>query len=293
MRNCDASSLDVLLYLDNALTSQELEDFRSHLADCSDCKERLEEERALSCLMREIRPLYLAPQALRARISSAAREQATAVSRSSVCSHKTRLRSLTRWLLDLSQFALHWKPLAAMTLVFGLGLAFIPDALQRVRAADYVEAATQIHRSYLNGVLSLQCRSRSPEVITAWLAGKTPFHFQLPASQSVPSGRAVYWLTGARLVSYKGSPAALVAYETPTEKISLLVASSKSAVIAGGEEVRSGSLIFHYRSGANSEVITWTNHDLAYALVSSLTGSPQHSCLVCHQDMADQNLFKH
>jgi hypothetical protein len=27
--------------------------------------------------------------------------------------------------------------------------------------------------------------------------------------------------------------------------------------------------------------------------VSSLTSSPQHSCLVCHQDMADQNLFKH
>jgi len=34
----------------------------------------------------------------------------------------------------------------------------------------------------------------------------------------VPKGKAVYWLTGARLVSYKGSPAALVAYETPTEK---------------------------------------------------------------------------
>jgi hypothetical protein len=57
--------------------------------------------------------------------------------------------------------------------------------------------------------------------------------------------------------------------------------------------VRSGDLTFHYRSGANSQVITWTNHGLTYALVSSLTGSPQHSCLVCHQDMAEQNLFKH
>jgi hypothetical protein len=156
-----------------------------------------------------------------------------------------------------------------------------------------VEAAIEIHRSYLDGTLPLQCRSHSSEVVTAWFAGKTPFHFQLPASQSVPNGKAVYWLTGARLVSYKGSPAALIAYETPTEKISLLVASSKSAIVAGGEEVRSGSLTFHYRSGANSEVITWTNHDLAYALVSPLTGSPQHSCLVCHQNMADQNLFNH
>jgi hypothetical protein len=109
----------------------------------------------------------------------------------------------------------------------------------------------------------------------------------------VPNGKAVYGLAGASLVSYKGSAAALIAYETSTEKISLLVASSKSAVVAGGEEVRSGSLTFHYRSGANSEVITWTNHGLAYALVSPLTGSPQHSCLVCHQNMSDQNLFKH
>jgi hypothetical protein len=109
----------------------------------------------------------------------------------------------------------------------------------------------------------------------------------------VPNGKAVYWLTGARLVSYKGSPAALVAYETPTRKISLLVASSKAAIVAGGVEVRSGSLTFHYLRGANFEVITWTNHGLVYALVSPLAGSPQHSCLVCHQDMADQNLFKH
>jgi len=292
MRNCDECSLDILLYLDNALTGQKLEDFRAHLTDCSDCRERLEEERALSSLLRETRPLYLAPQALRSRIAAAAMEQATAVSRRSVSNRKTRMQNLTRWLLNLRQPTFRWKPLAAMTLVFVLGLVVIPDAVQRVRATDYVEAATQIHRSYLDGVLPLQCRSGSPEVITAWLAGKIPFRFQLPTSQPVPNSKAVYWLTGARLVTYRGSPAALVAYETPAEKISLLVASSKSAIVAGGEEVRSGGLTFHYRSGKNYEVITWTNHGLAYALVSPLTGPPQHSCLVCHQNMADQNLVK-
>jgi hypothetical protein len=292
MRNCDERGLDILLYLDHALIGRQVEDFRAHLTDCSDCRERLEEERALSRLFRETRPLYLAPLALRTRIA-AATVQATAASRSSVFIRKTRMHDLTRWLIDLGQSAFHWKPLAVMTLVLVLGLVFIPNAVQRVRATDYIEAAAHVHRSYLNGVLPLQCRSRSPEVITAWLAGKTPFHFQLPASQSAPNGKAVYWLTGARLVSYKGSPAALVAYETPTEKISLMIASNRSAVVTGGEEIRSASLTFHYRSGANFEVITWTNHDLAYALVSSLTGSPQHSCLVCHQDMADQNLFKH
>src|SRR5882762_10859002 len=150
-----------------------------------------------------------------------------------------------------------------------------------------------MHRSYLDGNLLLQSRSLSPEVGADWFACKTPLQFQLPLSQSVAEGKALYWLTGARLVSYKGNAAALVAYETPTEKISLLVASSKSVAVAGGEELRSGGLTFHYRSGANFEVITWTNHGLAYALVASVTGSPQHSCLVCHQNMADQNLIEH
>ena len=293
MSRCEDRTSDILLYIDNALTGQKLEDFRAHLAVCSNCREHLEEELALSSLLREARPLYLAPRALRARVAAAATEQDSGFSPASDRSRKTRMQNLTRWSRDVIQPAFSWKPLAVMTLVLVLGLVFIPGAVERVRATNYVEAATEIHRSYLDGALPLQCRSHSPEVVTAWFAGKTPFHFQLPASQFVPNGKAVYWLTGARLVSYKGRPAALVAYETPSEKISLLVASSKSAIVAGGEEVRSGGLIFHYRSGANSEVITWTNHGLAYALVSPLTGSPQHSCLVCHQNMADQNLFKH
>ena len=292
MSRCEERTSDILLYLDNALSGQKLEDFRAHLAICSNCRERLEEEQALSSLLRKARPLYLAPQALRARVAVAAIEQDSGLSPAADRSRKTRIQNLTRWWRDVTQPAFSWKPLAVTMLILVLSLLFIPGAVERVRATDYVEAATEIHRSYLDGALPLQCRSHSPEVVTAWFAGKTPFHFQLPTSQSVPNGKAIYWLTGARLVSYKGSPAALVAYETPTEKISLLVASSKSAIVAGGEEVRSGGLTFHYRSGANSEVITWTNHGLSYALVSPLNGSPQHSCLVCHQDMADQNRFK-
>lgn len=73
MMNCDECSLNGLLYLDDALIGQKLEDFREHLADCSDCREHLEEELALSSLLRETRPLYLAPHALRARISAAPR----------------------------------------------------------------------------------------------------------------------------------------------------------------------------------------------------------------------------
>jgi len=86
----------------------------------------------------------------------------------------------------------------------------------------------------------------------------------------------------ASLLSYRGSPATLVVYEKQKERISLLVASSQSAPVAGGEEVRSGKLTFHYRTAAGFNVITWSNHGLSYALVSSVSGSARESCMVCH-----------
>ena len=136
-------------------------------------------------------------------------------------------------------------------------------------AAGYVETAVAVHRSYLDGKLAPEIQSGSPAFVTAWFAGKVPFDFRLPADRG---GNPLYRLSGARLVSYGGQNAALVIYDTQTEKISLLVASEKSATIAGGDEVRSGNLVFHYFSRERFKVITWSNH--------------------CHQNMADRNAFR-
>jgi hypothetical protein len=73
--------------------------------------------------------------------------------------------------------------------------------------------------------------------------------------------------------------------------ISLLVAPESLAPAAGGDEVRSGELTFHYHVKDGLNVITWSNHGLTYALVSSVQGPAQRSCLVCHQDMADHDNF--
>jgi Putative zinc-finger len=172
MSRCEERTSDFLLYLDNALTGQKLEDFRAHLAVCSNCRERLEEELALSSLLREARPLYLPPQALRARVAAAATEQDPGFSPASDRSRKARMQDLTRWWRDVTQLAFSWKLVAVMTLVLVLRLAFIPGAVERVRAMNYVKAATEIHRNCLDGALPLQCRSHSPEVVTAWFAGK-------------------------------------------------------------------------------------------------------------------------
>jgi len=163
---------------------------------------------------------------------------------------------------------------------------------RNVQGTSYVETAVATHRKFLGGNLPAGIQSNSPQTVTAWFAGKIPFDFRLPAADSILGDKPVYRLTGATLVGYKGHPAALVTYEAPKEKISLLVASNQSASVAGGDEVAFGRLTFHFRTDSGFRVITWTNHGLSYALVSSVLGPARSSCLVCHQNMADHEEFK-
>ena len=67
---CNEQSLGILRYLDNELSSQELDEFRAHLKGCADCQALLEEEQELSHILHRSRPLYPAPAALRARVSA-------------------------------------------------------------------------------------------------------------------------------------------------------------------------------------------------------------------------------
>jgi anti-sigma factor RsiW len=285
MNPCDDAA-DVLRYLDNALGGQELETFREHLVSCPICQVRLEEERACSIVLSRSRPLYRAPEELRRQVSEILKRPRAAGSAQGIYERLLRVLQrpvLSRWLLiPLSLWAL-------ILVVVSLCIIFVPGVVRRVQAASYVETAVGVHRSYLEGSLAPEIRSDSPTLVSAWFAGRVPFDFRLPASRD---SNPVYRLVGARMVSYKGHDAALVMYETQREKISLLVASTRSAEIAGGDEVRSGTLLFHYSSQEEFKVITWSNHGLAYALVSSLSASARESCLVCHQNMPDSDLYR-
>jgi anti-sigma factor (TIGR02949 family) len=285
--SCEEYLVEALRYLDDNPEGWELEEFRSHLSACSNCRAHLEKERALSQLLRRSRPLYSAPASLRARVS-AATESSIPVS-----SAKNRLDwSVLYPVTGVGSRFRRLSVLAPAALALVLCLAFIPGIVRSVRAAGYVETAVVEHRSHLNGNLPAELASNSPQQVTAWFSGRVPFDFRLPAAESAPDGRALYRLTGASVVNFKGAPAALVMYETRSDKISLLVDSSKVATVAGGDEIRFGELIFHYRNESGFRVITWTNHGLSYALVSSVSGSAGGSCLVCHQNMADHDRFK-
>jgi anti-sigma factor RsiW len=289
MNQCDNYSMAVQLYLDNELLGSAQEFFLTHVNECAHCREQLESEQRLSALLRRTHPLYSASEQLRVRVesvvthhSAAARDERFELRKRLVSFFSGPVKYVRRPTINL-------RVVAYGVAIIGLVVAFVPFMLQRVRAAEYVDTAVSAHRSYLEGKLPLELNSDSPGEIAGWFAGKIPFHFQLPVSQVGTNVDPAFRLSGARVLSFRGGHAALVTYHSKGEEISLLVASSKSAAAAGGDALRSNGLTFYFTSKGGFNVVTWTNHGLTYALVSSLHGSAQHSCLVCHQTFANRN----
>jgi mycothiol system anti-sigma-R factor len=151
MNPCENFESHLLLYLDNALHPQEAENLRAHLHTCENCRARLEEEQELSRLLKGSRPLYSAPQQLRARVSAIERESASIPAR-------------RNWWHG-GPWTSTWKVLVPATLALAIALALVPDVAQKVRASSYVETAVANHAGYLNGTvrpafcLALQNRS--------------------------------------------------------------------------------------------------------------------------------------
>jgi anti-sigma factor RsiW len=290
MNSCKKSDESIPRYVDNELTGSEAAELLVHVKGCAHCRVRLEEEEALSRLLREAFPLYASPAGLRRRVTALLQGPASHLT---VTRFLEQARQAVRqfW-LGASVWAPRWRVLAPTILTITICLFLAPHVTREVRAATYVDAAVSAHRSYLDGDFALGIYSDSPKTVTEWLTGKLPFAVHLPDSQTHLQNQA-YRLTGAGLVRYRGCQAAMVTYNGDHNgKISLLVASGKYAVVAGGDEVNSAGLTFHYRSKAGFKVITWTDHGLSYALVSAVSASARDSCLICHQSMADRESFK-
>jgi anti-sigma factor RsiW len=292
MKDCGGDyGATIELYLDKELIGPDLEEFRSHLEACAACRAELEVREELFRLLHRSRPLYSAPDALRARVMRTTELLPSSSPYTPPRLRRRILRVLARPLQSAGGGLPRWPVLVAAILLVVAGLLPIPGILRQVNANSYIEAAVAAHRSSLNGSLPLEIKSESPSAVTTWFAGKVPFNFRLPEAAAEVGHEQVYRLTGGRLVNYKDGYAALVSYRMQQQTISLLVASSKSAAAAGGEEVPSGGIVFHYSKQMGFAVITWSTHGLTYALVSSLPGSGRQSCMVCHQNMADGDHF--
>ena len=278
----DEYAVQIVRYVDGEMTTSELAEFSQHLEACERCRDEVKQETALSRLFRNTAPLYVAPTGLHKRVGLLLSQSSLPNASKITTQIRNAIASVWQW--------------AARRWVLGLSIAVLAlvcvgisrRVVAEFRARDYVNAAVAAHVAALNQQLPLEVRSDDPEAVTRWVDQRVSFNFQLPRVGALPDGSSMFRLAGASLIELKQGRGAMIAYQRQNQVVTLLVAPDSAAVVAGGEKVQDGRLLFHYRNQAGFNVITWYNHGLAYALVSSVAGPARQSCLVCHSSLPAQ-----
>jgi len=279
MRDCDGIHDRLSLYLDNELQGDERAAFEAHVESCDACAAFVEKELTFLNAIRKSGPLHVVPPELKAKVSEIVSGSWRPVARK-------RARRL-KWAL----------PIAAALLVL-----LLPVVIWRVvRQSDHPEngvpsafatMAAESHLRHIRGKLPLEVESSNALHISEWFENKVNFNVKLPSYQESSGQEILYTLEGARLVGFQNDYAAYVSYHMKDRPISLVITSELVAKPAGGEQIASRGLTFHFNAIEGLKVITWSDRGLTYALVSDLDERGQQSCIVCHQGTKDQDFIE-
>jgi anti-sigma factor RsiW len=306
MAICADYSAMIQLHLDHELTGSDEQEFVAHLENCESCKRELEELKTLSQRIRQARPQVSAPASLRKRIL----EQAAHRDREKEDQEKEEAPQNTRNApLQLRKAAgkwrfskLSWLPMAIAAMVFlaaGASLS-IPHLRGQANAESFIDTAITAHRSLTNASMPLDVRSDSSKAVAAWFTARVPFPFRMPNAGMASDDTAKYVLTGGRLMTFGGEQAALLAFQTPDDTVSVLISSGKKAQAKGGKETQSSGITFHSKDRNDLHVVTWENKDLVYALIFPNHPNRKYTCSTCHEGAKasetatlDQSHFTH
>jgi len=297
MIRCAEVLTQIAFLLDDELQESERAALEEHLCSCGSCRDVFEDEGAFLSAIRNAGPLYKAPAHLRSvaeKILSEAPAAVIAPPRVHRRLRKTLDASVRKAGSSLvSRIDYKCTPAIASALIFacvvGLLLAVKHESNARHHyTSDFAKVAADAHLRYIHGQLPLEIATSATQDVSDWFSGKVPFRMDFPKSEETLGQQRPFTLQGARLVGFKNDYAAYVAYKMGTHPVSLLVTSAAMGQPAGGDEVVSSGIAFHYDSISNLNVITWEDRGLAYALVSDLDKRGRQSCVICHQGPKDQ-----
>ena len=258
---CEQARAELHRYLDGELESREIINLEAHLMDCKVCRAEYDQLCAVVHSLRGAGPLYEPSDLLESKV------------RDITGSHDRRL--------GRSRVV---RTICAVAAIIAVAIGLSVWLRSRNTSMQFNEFAAESHARYVQGVLPLDVASEEPRHVNSWLAKRMAFHFQLP---DYP-GPKRYSLAGARLLQFQDSDATYVAYSMQGRPISLIAAPSTRVITAGGETYRSGGLVFHLSRHGGYRVMSWTDRDLSYALVSDVNADKAESCIVCHGSEDDR-----
>jgi anti-sigma factor RsiW len=271
----------VNLYLDNELQGDERVHFEHHLYGCQSCRSLAQAEKRFLDTIRSSDPLYVAPPELTDRVRSIL--QLSDKDSVDPWAH-SRLSGRHRVIATIAAAAL-------LLLLLPILIWRAREREPRSSASSFALMAADAHLRHIRGQLPLEMMSTEPREVSEWFVNKVDFSVKIPNYQEAPGLEKLYTMEGARLVAYKNDYAAYVAYQMNDHPISLVITSDSVGQTSGGEEIKAKGLVFHYNAIHGLKVITWSDRGLTYALVSDLEERGQKSCVVCHQDIKEQDFI--
>jgi anti-sigma factor RsiW len=295
MSRCEECVSRIDLYLDDELGEDDLTIFERHLAECPSCRNTVAERRQFLEQIRSARPLHVPSSEFRAKVAALMVAEAPAYPDRTSFVGPAKTRDVRRpprsW---FTWFGSTLKPayvFACLLVIVGTVVLWRLSS-REMRSNAFVEMALEVHRQQLAGRLPLELLTSSPTDMSTWFAGKVPFHFRLPDYQEAPGRDPKYKLSGGSLITFRGDSAAYIAYRMKSQLISLVIVSTSSSVASGGERMVARGLSFHAHRKGDLEVITWSVHNLTYALVSAVNLPAGQSCIVCHGSEKEGDLIQ-
>ncbi len=258
--DCSSCQRYVTAYVDHELGLEQMLLVEEHVAACSACRERLENERETALLVAEYFPRLVAPERLLHRIRAA-------------------LRSPVRWPMRSTSV---WPLAAALFLVWlgwwigiGGGLSESPP--------EIVRDAIALHR-HAGLPDASAVRTHDPALANRWLRERLAF---IPeGALRTPDGAE---LVAAQVVNIAGTSAGFVRYRARDGHVSLFLLPARS-LPASGEKFWVRGVEFRAYAWQGERPILWNHDSVCYILVAESNReigdhardrSPR-ACGVCH-----------
>ena len=281
MSSCSEHYARIQLYVDGELAKDEREYLFSHLENCAECQQFLEEAEAFSLRIRAARPSSSAPESLRSAVMSKMQET-RGPARPTVVPIKSP-RTIRLWPLTA---------VAAALAVFAVGL-FAFHSHQQNDKDPMIQAAVMAHQQLQQNAIPLDVASDSPQVVSSWFANRVSFPFRMANQGMAADDRAKYKLTGGRLLTVGADRTALLSFSMAHDVVSLLVGPGHLSTASGGAVVQSDGIDFHSHDQDSLHVVTWNNRGLSYVLTSTRPMENTRKCSACHEERVSDKEAPH
>jgi anti-sigma factor RsiW len=249
MRCDDVLELQSAL-LDGELGARDSRDLETHLAMCTHCQVRLEDQQDLSGSLRAQAEYFRAPAVLRSRIAAQIRAEVRAPTRAAKRARSAPSFSLPSWWPRWVGVAV---PIAAALLSFTIGVQFAgPSADDRL-----LEEAVGSHTRALLTDHAFDVASSDQHTVKPWFAGKVDF--SPPVRDLSADG---FPLIGGRLDVLNHNRVAVLAYRRHQHEIDVFVWP-----VEAGASGLSGSK----RTSRGYNVVRWNEGGVNFCAVSDVS----------------------